>query len=119
MSSRGRTVNVWVPVDPGRVVKKLREYGRGSVNYIEYCEKELAQQGYAFDPKKLAKLKRATEKYEALWWEIMDSMTTVHVGPPKGPVPPDGAAEFHQRTGKCMVTEVDETPVTTESRSRH
>jgi hypothetical protein len=118
MSRRDKMVTVWMPVDPDRLVAKLRSYGRGSLAYIEDVEKDLGRQGFAFDPKKIAKLKRATEKYEALWFEIMDGMTTVHVGPPQGKVAPPEAHEFYRRTGKCLVTEDDEL-VAAESRSRH
>jgi hypothetical protein len=116
--SAGRKVTVWLPVNPEHVREKLLRYGAGSPAYLDDCERELADMGYRFDREQLAKLRALTDEYLSRWDALAESIVLEHVGPPKGKVPPPGAIEHHQRTGKCMVTVEGEDPPG-ESRSRH
>lgn len=115
--SRG-TVTVWLPVNPERVRDRLIRSGAGSPGYIEDCERELADMGYRFNPRQLAKLRALTERYLAQWDALAEHIGLEHAGPPRGKVAPPAAVEFYERTGKCLVTSDDDEPPG-ESRSRH
>jgi hypothetical protein len=112
-----KMLTAWLPVDPERVRAKLARYGTASPAYIEDCEKDLALQGYRFNPRQLTKLKAATEKYCALWDEVTKGLGLERVGPPQGKVAPPEAAEYLSR-GLCLVTEAADDP-SLEPRSRH
>jgi hypothetical protein len=120
-----KMVTVWMRIDPEYDRKEiLRRFDMG-MNSIWYAPKwgqeRLAEQGYRIRPRDLKRLEQLRAKFESEWKDLVSTMTIEHVGAPKGAVPsPEVVAAMEKLPpGQCLVEDPEETPVTTESRSRH